>query len=391
MSKVFISYSWTSEAHKKKISAWAEQLQQQGIEIILDTNDLKTGQDKYVFMERIVNDPTISKVLLMCDEQYAEKGNNRKGGVGAEAQIMADAIYKDVNQTKFLPVILETRNGEPCCPTFVKSRKYLDFSTPKNVELHFSDLLAEIRDIPNTSAEFNSPPTPGLSKLTIELDWAATPCVSDATVDSIAEDLIYAAKKGIVPPAGISMKGLAERQAELECLEKSETLTSQDKRHRLLLFDDVENIKERLRHVDTALTIAFMDYSLKMLFAYDGYGGVAAFLKGYFRTCNDNKVRFWRSGEERPTKVELWRDDYPKLGFSFDLTPDEVKVVEKALGFSIDALGCSGFWMVDLTPPIVIQKALPHLIWKLSMEDEPFTDEQLEKLVNPMAWRLGLA
>ena len=36
-----------------------------GIYVVLDKWELKEGQDKYAFMERCVNDPEISKVLIM--------------------------------------------------------------------------------------------------------------------------------------------------------------------------------------------------------------------------------------------------------------------------------------------------------------------------------------
>jgi hypothetical protein len=37
--------------------------------------------DKYVFMEQSVNNPEVDKVLIICDKTYANKANNREGGV----------------------------------------------------------------------------------------------------------------------------------------------------------------------------------------------------------------------------------------------------------------------------------------------------------------------
>lgn len=57
--------------------------------IYTDVWDLKEGQDQYQFMEQIVNNPDVSKVLLVCNKQYVEKANQKRGGVGAESLIMS--------------------------------------------------------------------------------------------------------------------------------------------------------------------------------------------------------------------------------------------------------------------------------------------------------------
>lgn len=52
---------------------------------VLDKWDLREGHDAYAFMERMVNDSQIRKVVLVCDEVYARKADGRSGGVGTEA------------------------------------------------------------------------------------------------------------------------------------------------------------------------------------------------------------------------------------------------------------------------------------------------------------------
>ncbi|MFM2283769.1 MAG: hypothetical protein RL222_1273 [Bacteroidota bacterium] len=54
--KIFISYSWKPYTHKLKVIELAERLTNDGIHVILDDWDLKEGQDKYHFMEQMVND-----------------------------------------------------------------------------------------------------------------------------------------------------------------------------------------------------------------------------------------------------------------------------------------------------------------------------------------------
>jgi SEFIR domain len=60
--KVFISYSWTTHSHQSRIKEWAEQLINDGVEVILDVFDLKEGYDKFVFMEQMVTDSSVSSL-----------------------------------------------------------------------------------------------------------------------------------------------------------------------------------------------------------------------------------------------------------------------------------------------------------------------------------------
>ena len=62
--KIFISYSWKPYTHKLKVIELAERLTNDGIHVILDDWDLKEGQDKYHFMEQMVNDDSVNKVLF---------------------------------------------------------------------------------------------------------------------------------------------------------------------------------------------------------------------------------------------------------------------------------------------------------------------------------------
>ena len=84
--KIFISYSWSSDALVLEL---ANRLVSHGVDVVLDKWDLKEGNDKYEFMERCVNDSSITKVLIICDKAYAQKANDRTGGVGDET-VMQD-------------------------------------------------------------------------------------------------------------------------------------------------------------------------------------------------------------------------------------------------------------------------------------------------------------
>jgi SEFIR domain-containing protein len=153
--KVFISYSWSSPEREEWVVDLAEKLSADGVHVILDKWDLKEGQDKYAFMERMVTDGEIGKVLMICDRLYAEKADGRKGGVGTESQIISPEIYAKVEQDKFIPIVAEyTEGGEPCLPQYLKSRIYVDLV---HQDRHAQEYERLLRNIFNRPA-FKRPP-----------------------------------------------------------------------------------------------------------------------------------------------------------------------------------------------------------------------------------------
>ena len=127
--KLFISYSWSNPEHEQWVVDLAEQLVESGIEVILDKWDLKEGHDAIAFMEKMVTDPAIKKVAIICDEIYAQKADNRAGGVGTETQIISREVYEKSSQDKFVAVLSKKdANGKPCLPTYYSSRIYIDLS-----------------------------------------------------------------------------------------------------------------------------------------------------------------------------------------------------------------------------------------------------------------------
>ena len=147
--KVFISYSWSSEDHVTWVRELGEKLIADGVDVILDQWDLKPGQDKYKFMEQMVSDPSVTKVLLICDRRYAEKADGRKGGVGDETQIVSSEVYGSVTQTKFLPIVAEVdENGQPYKPAYIKARIHINLSNPESYYEQYDSLLREIYGAP---------------------------------------------------------------------------------------------------------------------------------------------------------------------------------------------------------------------------------------------------
>ena len=139
--KLFISYSWTSPQHVQWVVQLAEKLRDSGVDAILDKWDLKEGHDVTKFMEKMVTDSTIDKVLMVVDKNYAEKANSGVGGVGTETQIISKGVYENKGQEKFVALVLDKdANGKPYLPLYFQSRIYIDFSESHG-EKEFEKLL----------------------------------------------------------------------------------------------------------------------------------------------------------------------------------------------------------------------------------------------------------
>ena len=100
-----------------------------------------------------MTDPSVRKVLVLCDRLYAEKADGREGGVGTETQIISHELYEQVDPTdrnqKFVPVITEKdEKGKAYVPTYMKGRIYIDMSESGSYSEGFEQLLRWIFDKP---------------------------------------------------------------------------------------------------------------------------------------------------------------------------------------------------------------------------------------------------
>ncbi|WP_249671144.1 toll/interleukin-1 receptor domain-containing protein [Bacillus thuringiensis] len=145
--KVFISYSWTSPDYKEKVISLANRLTENGIEVVIDVWDLKPGHNMFAFMESMVTDSTIDKVLVLCNKSYAERASSYNGGVGTETQIIGPEVYTKVKQEKFIPVILERdENEKDYIPVHMKGLIYIDLHM--NFEEGYESLLRLLYEQP---------------------------------------------------------------------------------------------------------------------------------------------------------------------------------------------------------------------------------------------------
>lgn len=147
--KLFVSYSWTNKTHEDWVLTLATELREKGVDVILDKWDLKEGQDSIEFMESMVTNPDINKVLIISDKKYVEKADKRNGGVGTEAQIISPEVYRNTSQEKFVVAVTECdEKDQPYLPTYYKTRKYINFIKDEEYLNSFDQLLRWIYDKP---------------------------------------------------------------------------------------------------------------------------------------------------------------------------------------------------------------------------------------------------
>jgi hypothetical protein len=147
--KLFISYCWSSPEHEKWVLQLANELVSQGIDVQLDKWHLLPGHDAYAFMESMVTDPTVTKVVMICDENYKNKSNSRSGGAGIEAQIITPELYSKRAQDKFVVVVREKDNdGTPLVPAYYKGRIFIDLSDDATYSEEYDKLIRWAWDQP---------------------------------------------------------------------------------------------------------------------------------------------------------------------------------------------------------------------------------------------------
>ena len=143
--KVFTSYSHDSDEHKEWVRNLCTKLADNGVYVILDQWDLSAGDDTTLFMERGVRDS--DRVLVICTDTYVRKANAGEGGVGYERLIVTAQLARDLGTKKFIPVICQSSHEEKT-PTFLATRKYIDFTGDNKFDEKFNELLHEIHNVP---------------------------------------------------------------------------------------------------------------------------------------------------------------------------------------------------------------------------------------------------
>jgi hypothetical protein len=135
---VFISYSWDSDEHREWVLTLATRLRQEGVDVVLDEWNLGLGENRFHFMERSV--VSAEFILLVCTPIYAEKSNDREGGVGYESNIITTQIAERTDKQKFIPV-LRAGDWKTALPVWLKHMVGCNLSADPYSESEYRKLL----------------------------------------------------------------------------------------------------------------------------------------------------------------------------------------------------------------------------------------------------------
>src|ERR1035438_2422890 len=143
--RVLMSYSWEGQEHNDWVLQLATQLQHDGIEVIFDQWHLHPGQEKQHFMEQAVTHSDF--VVVICTEKYAERANNREGGVGYESMIITAEMADQILTKKFIPV-LSSGSFKTSLPIYIKGRMGVDLSASPFSATEYERLIRAIHGEP---------------------------------------------------------------------------------------------------------------------------------------------------------------------------------------------------------------------------------------------------
>jgi hypothetical protein len=143
--RAFVSYSWDSPGHREWVFKFATRLQTEGVEVVLDRWHLRRGADRTAFMEKSIAQSDF--VILICTPKYADRANERKGGVGYEALIITGELADKIDSEKFIPVLREGE-FESSSPCWIKNRLGVDLRGEPYRQDEYEDLLRTLHREP---------------------------------------------------------------------------------------------------------------------------------------------------------------------------------------------------------------------------------------------------
>jgi len=142
--KVFISYSWDSDAHKTWTKELATRLRADGVDVTLDQWGLVPGDQMPKFMKTAIREN--SYVVIVCTPTYKLKSDQRQGGVGYEGDIMTAEVLTDRNDRKFIAV-LHSGTWNTAMPSWLKGKYSIDLSGDPYSEEQYRDLIVTLHNI----------------------------------------------------------------------------------------------------------------------------------------------------------------------------------------------------------------------------------------------------
>jgi hypothetical protein len=144
--RVFISYTRTSEKHEARVKELATFLRtEEGINARLDLWHLRPGGDVAQWMCNELD--LADRVLLICNDAYAQRADRRHGGVGWEIRLIQGDLLDCQDTLKYVPVVC-SENVEATTPKFLRTVKCLRWDSSKGENDFREELVKTLYNIP---------------------------------------------------------------------------------------------------------------------------------------------------------------------------------------------------------------------------------------------------
>jgi len=138
--KAFVSYSQDNDEFKNWVRCFVDRLIGDGVDTKLDQYDLTFGSMNPYFMENSISESDF--VILLITENYTEKANERKGGVGYEVDLVAGEIVLNKKRYKYIPVLIGIKFDE--APMFVRGAFAIRIANLNNYDEEYIQIYAHL-------------------------------------------------------------------------------------------------------------------------------------------------------------------------------------------------------------------------------------------------------
>lgn len=139
--KVFITYSHDDDAHREWVVSFAKKLIADGIDAKIDHLETGPGNPTPEFMEKSIRESDF--VVCICTPVYKERFDNRIGGVGYEAGVIAGECLNG-KQDKYIPV-LRAGEWDQSAPSLLLGSYRIDLRRDPLSKKDYQVLLSKLR------------------------------------------------------------------------------------------------------------------------------------------------------------------------------------------------------------------------------------------------------
>lgn len=395
---IFITYSWDSQDHKDWVRGLADSLIENGINVLLDQYDIKSGQSFTQFMEQAIDDS--DKVIVVLTPSYRIKSSERKGGVGYEQQIISGEIISGVVRSKFIPLIREGQyeDGDNCAiPPHFKGVSTLDFRDSANREESLELLIREIYNEPKHSKpQLGTKPDFGKinakRNLYIHLSQDFECLQSEAYLTDLLIKIYDLRVEGREYKLDFRIDVLSDRYEKYVELSSKHNLSDDELKEKIILRDELNssfffkngNLYE---YLNFSINI-ILDFSFKKFKYIYNYNELFTSVTQSLRLFSESNN--WIPGT---TKFDVFNNE---LGASFSIWITEAEVELLLSKFSTKdrmfLTAIAGLDVYDLEHHTLISKVIPKNVYKFTIDffQERVKNEQKEDYCRIGNWRIGL-